>query len=71
MNLLKRQRDAVGLSVFSEKVELHTPERTTTQHHQFLMHELEKLWNLDAIKQKSTFAVDALHQIAKISINDP
>ena len=64
MNLLKRQRDAVGLSVFSEKVELHTAERTTTQHHQFLLHELEKLWN-HQVEQKSTFAVDALHQIAE------
>ena len=49
MNLLKRQRDAVGLSVFSEKVEIHTPERTTTQHHQLLLYELEKYgitkWN--------------------------
>ena len=64
MNLLKRQRDAVGLSVFSEKIELHTPERTTTKHHQFLLHELEKMWNQQAEK-KPTFAVDALHEIAE------
>ena len=64
MNLLKRQRDAVGLSVFSEKVELHTAERTTTQHHQLLLHELEKMWN-HQVEQKPTFAVDALHEIAE------
>ena len=64
MNLLKRQRDAVGLSVFSEKLELHTAERTTTQHHQLLLHELEKMWNHQA-EQKHTFAVDALHEIAE------
>ncbi|MBC8464133.1 MAG: DUF58 domain-containing protein [Bacteroidetes bacterium] len=64
MNLLKRQRDAVGLSVFSDEVELHTPERTTTQHHQLLLHELEKMW-LNQPQQKSTFVVDALHEIAE------
>ena len=64
MNLLKRQRDAVGLSVFAEKVELHTAERTTTQHHQLLLHELEKMWN-NQVEQKPTFAVDALHEIAE------
>ena len=64
MNLLKRQRDAVGLSVFSEKVELHTAERTTTQHHQLLLYELEKMWN-HQVEQKPTFAVDALHEIAE------
>ena len=64
MNLLKRQRDAVALSVFSEKVELHTNERTTTEHHHFLLHELEKMWN-QQVELKPTFAVDALHQIAE------
>ena len=29
MNLLKRQRDAVGLSLFSDKVNLHTNEKTS------------------------------------------
>ena len=64
MNLLKRQRDAVGLSVFSDNLELHTPERTTTQHHQLLLHELEKMWYKQP-EQKSTFAIDALHEIAE------
>ena len=64
MNLLKRQRDAVGLSIFAEKVDLHTAERTTTQHHHLLLHELEKIWN-HQVDQKPTFAVDALHEIAE------
>lgn len=64
MNLLKRQRDAVGLSVFSGKVELHTPERTTTQHHHLLLHELEKMYD-HQVEQKPTCAVDSLHEIAE------
>lgn len=64
MNLLKRQRDAVGLSVFSEKVEVHTPERTTGKHHQLLLHNLEQLLAPGQEQQKS-FVVDALHEIAE------
>ena len=63
MNLLKRQRDAVGLSIFPIRWSCTLPERTTTQHHQLLIYELEKLWNREA-KQK-TNAVDALHEIAE------
>ena len=43
MNLLKQQRDAVGLSIFTEKLEVHTPNRTTQRHHRILYHELDKL----------------------------
>lgn len=64
MNLLKRQRDAVGLSVFAESVEVHTAERTTTKHHQLLLHTLEKLLVQEQQEQKS-FVVAALHEIAE------
>jgi len=66
MNILKRQRDAVGLSVFSEKVDIHTPERTNTRHHQLLIHQLEKMlveYNPD--EKKETLAIEALHEIAE------
>jgi uncharacterized protein (DUF58 family) len=64
MNLLKRQRDAVGLSLFSNKVNLHTNEKSTTKHHQYLLHELDKVLQQPAL-MKSSFLVDALHQIAE------
>lgn len=64
MNMMKRQRDAVGLSVFSDEVEYHGPERSTGQHHQLLLHELERMWR-EAPSLKSTFAVEALHEIAE------
>lgn len=66
MNMLKKQRDAVGLSVFSEKVEVHTPDRTTNSHHKLIYLELEKM--LDAYSEETkrqTFAIDALHEIAE------
>ena len=52
MNLLKRQRDAVGISVFSDDIEIHTPNKTTLRHHKLLYHELENLLNRDALKDK-------------------
>src|SRR5580693_7777036 len=41
--LLKRQRDAVGLTVFSESIELHTAAKSTTVHQKMLFGEMEKL----------------------------
>lgn len=65
IELLKRQRDAVGLSIFSEKVELHTTAKSSSLHHKMLYHELEKMIQLRKTDEhKKTFAIDALHQIS-------
>lgn len=67
MNLLKRQRDAVGLSVFSDKLDVHTPNRTTQRHNRLLYHELESLLEDDALKNsKQTESNAALHQISEL-----
>ena len=67
MNLLKRQRDAVGLSVFSDKLDVHTPNRTTQRHNRILYHELESLLEDDALKNsKQTESNAALHQISEL-----
>ena len=67
MNLLKRQRDAIGISIFSENLDLHTPNRTTQRHHRLLYHELYKLLKVDAIKEmKKTKSTDAIHQISEM-----
>lgn len=63
MNLLKRQRDAVGLSIFSDKLDVHTPSKSSTVHHKYLYHELEKLINQPNVN-RSTFAIKSLHTIA-------
>ena len=66
IELLKRQRDAVGLSVFSETVEVHTPAKSSSLHHKILYHELEKRIQLhDVNEHKKTSAITALHQIAE------
>lgn len=63
--LLRKQRDAVGLSVFSEKIETHLHAKSSPLHHKVLFNTLEKLLQKPlAEEHRSTFAVDALHQIA-------
>jgi uncharacterized protein (DUF58 family) len=66
MFLSKKQRDAVGLSVFSDKVEVQTTARSSSVHHKLLYYELEKMlmpYNTEA--KHPTFAADALHEIAE------
>lgn len=64
MNLLKKQRDAVGLSIFSDKLDVHTPAKSSTVHHKYLTHELEGLINQPNLN-RSTFAIKSLHIIAE------
>ena len=67
MNLLKKQRDAVGLSIFTDKLDTHTASRTTHRHHRMLYHELDKLMQVDPInKAKKTNSINVLHQIAEL-----
>lgn len=63
IQLLKRQRDAVGLSVFSENLNIHTPAKSSVVHHKMLYNHLEKVIASEKLSQ--TFVVDALHQIAE------
>ena len=66
IELFKKQRDAVGVSLFTDQVNLHTQCRSSAAHHRFLFHELEKLLETVSDKeQRSTSAVDALHEISE------
>lgn len=65
--LLKRQRDAVGLSLFHSKLELHTPAKSSAAHHRFLVHEMEKqLHEYSDQTKKGTNAIGILHDIAEL-----
>lgn len=64
--MLRQQRDAVGLSIFSDKRELTTPTRSSSVHHKFLFAELEKLLEKENKKQtRTTSAASVLHEIAE------
>jgi uncharacterized protein (DUF58 family) len=43
MNLLKKQRDAVGLSIYSDTYEYYAPEKGSDRHHRMLLNKLEEL----------------------------
>jgi uncharacterized protein (DUF58 family) len=64
MNLLKKQRDAVGLSVFSNEYEYYAPDKGSERHHRMLLSKLEEV-QLQVEKSKTTDTVQYLHQIAE------
>ena len=64
--MLRLQRDAVGLSIFSDKIELNTPARSSSIHHKMMFSEMEKLITDPKIQTgKKTAAAAALHEIAE------
>jgi len=66
IQLLKKQRDAVGLSLFSDGIEMHTGAKSSTIHHKMLYDVLERMMARDPITGKhKTSATDALHEIAE------
>ena len=64
MNILKKQRDAVGLSVFSDSYEYYSPEKGSDRHHRMILNTLENLLEKPKV-QKSTDTITFLHQIAE------
>ncbi|WP_207536235.1 DUF58 domain-containing protein [Desertivirga arenae] len=65
MYLFKRQRDAFGLSFFSDKVEFSSPAKSTTAHQKFLFTEMEKLIK-NVGKDVRTSVSLALNEIAEL-----
>lgn len=63
MNLLKKQRDAFGLTIFNEKIQEHTRCKSSTSHYRLLLTYLQKLIDQPELN-RSTSATEALHQIA-------
>ncbi len=68
IELLKKQRDAVGISLFSDKLDLHTSAKSSMRHHRYLYSELEKhLKQYSATTAKRTSTIDTLHDIAELT----
>ena len=65
IQILKGQRDAVGLSVFSDTLELHTAARGSEAHQKMIYRELEKILQpIDVHVKKNSMVTDTLHRIA-------
>lgn len=64
--LMRKQRDAVGLSLFKEELSLHTKPKASILNQRFLFSELEKLlFNYVPLTNESSEIVDALHRVAE------
>lgn len=63
MNLLKKQRDAFGLSLFDTAVNTHTRCKVSTTHYRLLLTYLDELIR-NPERNRKTSAAEALHQIA-------
>ena len=66
IHLLKKQLDAIGLSVFNENVFLQTPAKSTPVHIKLLYSELEKLLSAKPDdKVHKTDVIKSIHTIAE------
>ena len=65
IELFKRQRDAVGLSLFDAELHAHHKARSTVAHHRLLYAELEKTLSGVGEGGGETAAVEALHTVAE------
>lgn len=64
MNLLKRQRDAVGMSIYSDEYEFYAQEKGSERHHQVLLDHLNKAISRSR-KEIKTKTYTHLHLIAE------
>jgi uncharacterized protein (DUF58 family) len=63
MNLLKKQRDSFGLTIFSDSVEQQTEVKSSSVHYKLLLNNLESLVQRTPDK-KRTSAAACLHEVA-------
>ncbi|WP_417859896.1 DUF58 domain-containing protein [Winogradskyella sediminis] len=64
MFILKKQRDAVGLSIYSDNYDFYAPEKGSERHHQMLLHQLSAAV-VSKSEAKTTETYKYLHQIAE------
>lgn len=64
--LIKKQRDAVGLSIYSDQYEFYAPEKGSDRHHNLILNQLEQTaFKPESNSTKSTNTTKFLHQIAE------
>ena len=65
MNIFKKQRDAVGISTFSDEIETHILAKSSNRHHQLIYQQLESILSINAKSNyRKTSTISALHEIA-------
>lgn len=64
MNVLKKQRDAVGLSIYSDTYNYYAAEKGSERHFQMLLAKINEV-SIDTERTKETATYTYLHQIAE------
>lgn len=64
MNMLKKQRDAAGLTIFGEHIDQFIPAKSSTSHHQLLHKLLVEAYEARP-EHRQTNVAEALHEIAE------
>lgn len=65
MYLLKKQRDAFGLSLFTDEILLNSPAKSTTVHQKYLFTRLDELLQKPKVNAQTNLS-EALHQVAEL-----
>ena len=65
IHLFRKQRDAAGLSFFSEDIELHTPAKMSASHSRLLFQHLNRLLNEPVGLNRKTNSAKLLHLISE------
>ncbi len=63
LEILKRQRDAFGLSLYTDKIDYFAPAKGSERHRRMLLEQLQDLLQNESIKATDTYKV--LHEIAE------
>lgn len=65
ISLLKTQRDAVGLTIFADKIDLFTPSKSNSLHVKYLYQQLEKLLQpIPVDERRLTHATSIIHEVS-------
>jgi len=63
IEILKKQRDAFGLSIYSDKYDYYSPAKGSERHQRMLLDNLEKKLKVKSTSQTNTYKI--LHEIAE------
>ena len=64
--MLSKQRDAIGLSLVADEIELHTPTKMNAMHHKMINNYLYQLLTDKQPEHKQTHLPHCIHQIAEM-----
>jgi len=68
IELLKKQRDAIGISLFSNELEINTPAKSSLAHQHYLVQTLEKrLHAYTPNSKRQTNTIACIHTIAELT----